>query len=240
MSHARSARSLSAQKPPHSQNGYGSNESAQKRHALGFSSRRECLPTIKKTLKRLDRLRQLTPPHKIKHTFKCLPRCLTLQKQAHSAIMEWMHWKPVLKGTLHLTRTLVIQAQVAYIEKIAREANEATFDLWDKLGYFRIGTQGRKAPDFMRLAPDYSTRIHRAYYTAKDASKAKVQHFAEVEGGYITNRQQISDLVTAEHTKKMQQQHTGKLGRLLATSPPQLGGPGKDPHRRQTEYQRTC
>ena len=71
------------------------------------------------------------------------------------------------------------------------------------------GTTGT-LPSSLRLAPDYSTRIHRAYYTATDAAKAKVVHFAEVEGGYITTRQEIADLVTAEHAAKMHKQHKGK------------------------------
>ena len=99
--------------------------------------------------------------------------------------MKALRHRQAFKGTMALVRAAINEAKTQYAEALSRRVDLSKADMWEHLKWFRIGTSGRRIKAHMLLASEYTTKIHRPYYTATQASDAAVSHFAEVEGGYI-------------------------------------------------------
>ena len=85
--------------------------------------------------------------------------------------------------------------------------SQAKVNLWDTMKVFRIGTDGRKVPQYMQILPQFTDSQGEPYATSHEAAEGMLTHFAKTEGGFLVTPDTLITQVLEETKLRLQTVH---------------------------------
>ena len=104
-----------------------------------------------------------------------------------------------------------------YLASFIKQAATVSVDWWDKLKPLRIGTKGKKVPQYLKPIPELVDEFGMPFATATKAADGWVKSFAAIEGGTVTSASQIVDIILREAATNLADQFSGPITELVSS-----------------------
>ena len=115
-------------------------------------------------LARLYPFRKIPTPVPFKPT--CLASCSWLFATRHKLSLQIAQLEVTLLGALLLQKWSLWESKNAYVQRSLEDVSQAKVNLWDTMKVFRIGTDGRKVPQYMQILPQFTDTQGEPYATS--------------------------------------------------------------------------
>ena len=99
---------------------------------------------------------------------------------------------------------------------MVEQAATVSVDWWEKLKPLRIGTKGKKVPQYLQPIPEIVGDDGMPFATATKAADGWVKSFAAIEGGTVTTAAQIVDIVLRDAAINLADQFSGPITDIIS------------------------
>ena len=149
-------------------------------------------------------------------TFKptCLASCSKLFATRNKLYLQIAQLEITLWGALLLQKWSLRESKNAYVQRSLEDVSQAKVNLWDTMKVFRIGTDGRKVPQYMQILPQFTDTQGEPYATSHEAAEGMLAHFAKAEGGFLVTPDTLITQVLEETKLRLETVHYGFVSDL--------------------------
>ena len=121
-----------------------------------------------------------------------------------------------LRGYQRIQRQNLKNALHKYFSALINQAATVSVDWWEKLKPLRIGTKGKKVPQYFQPIPEIVDEESMRFATATKAADGWVKSFAAIEGGRVTTAAQIVDIVRREAAINLADKYSGPITDIVS------------------------
>ena len=121
-----------------------------------------------------------------------------------------------LRGYQRIQRSNLKEALAKYLASLIKQAATVSVDWWDKLKPLRIGTKGKKLPQYLKPIPELVDEFGMPFATATKAADGWVKSFAAIERGTVTSASQIVDIRLREAATNLANQFSGPITEFVS------------------------
>ena len=121
-----------------------------------------------------------------------------------------------VRGYQRIQRNNLKEALKTYLASRVEQAATVSVDWWDNLKPFRIGSKGKKVPQYLKPIPEFVDEFGMPFATATKAADGWVKSFAAIEGGTVTSASQIVDIILREAATHLADQFSGPITDLVS------------------------
>ena len=91
-----------------------------------------------------------------------------------------------MRGYQRIQRQNLKRALQKYLDALIEQAATVSVDWWEKFKPLRVGTKGKKVPQYLQPIPEIVDDAGMPFATATKAVDGWVKSFAAIEGGTVT------------------------------------------------------
>ena len=103
-----------------------------------------------------------------------------------------------LRGYQRIQRQNLKRALQKHLDAFIEQAATVSVDWWEKLKPLRVGTKGKKVPQYLQPILEIVDDDGMPFATVTKAADGWVKSFAAIEGGTVTTAAQIVEIVLQE------------------------------------------